>query len=117
MAWSAPMKRRVLIAWPRRRQRLPARPRVQRSPYRDVYFANPDDVENDYLRLRRRLAAAARGGRRESSGQLLAQGVREPRAVPAGGPAPVDDKQPVHLGGHERVNHVGSFAFRKSLPK
>jgi hypothetical protein len=53
MAWSASMKRRVLVAWPRRRPRLPARPRDRRSPYRDVYFANHEDVENDYLRLRR----------------------------------------------------------------
>jgi|HubBroStandDraft_6_1064221.scaffolds.fasta_scaffold2201040_1 hypothetical protein len=54
MAWSASMKRRVLVSWPRRGPRLPARRRAQRSPYRDVYFANHDDVENDYLRLRRR---------------------------------------------------------------
>jgi hypothetical protein len=54
MAWSAPMKRRVLVAWPRRRPRRPARRRLPRSPYRDAYFANPDEVENDYLRLRRR---------------------------------------------------------------
>jgi hypothetical protein len=54
MAWSASMKRRVLVAWPRRRPRRPARPHGPRSPYRDAYFANPDEVENDYLRLRRR---------------------------------------------------------------
>lgn len=54
MAWSAPMKRRTLVTWPRRHPRIAPWPRVQRSPYRDAYFANPEDVENDYLRLRRR---------------------------------------------------------------
>ena len=54
MAWSASVRRRVPVARPRRRPRRPARPRVPRSPYRDAYFANPEEVENDYLRLRRR---------------------------------------------------------------
>jgi hypothetical protein len=53
MTWSVSVMRRVLVAWPRRRT-PPARPRVPRSPYRDVFFANPDVVENDYQRLRRR---------------------------------------------------------------
>jgi hypothetical protein len=53
MVWSVSVMRRVLVSWPRRRRAPRARPRVQRSPYRDVFFTNPDVVENDYQRLRR----------------------------------------------------------------
>jgi hypothetical protein len=52
MAWSALVVRRALIVWPRRRSQ-PARRRGQRSPYRDVYFADPNVVEDDYWRMRR----------------------------------------------------------------
>jgi len=52
MAWSASVVRRALIPRPRRRQQ-PARLRDQRNPYRDVHFADPNVVENDYWRMRR----------------------------------------------------------------
>jgi hypothetical protein len=53
MAWSASVVRRALIPWPRRRPK-PARRRAQRSPYRDTYFADPNVVEDDYWRMRRK---------------------------------------------------------------
>lgn len=56
MAWSAVAVRRALIPWPRRRpqQPAPARRRGQRSAYWDEYFADPNVVEDDYWRMRRR---------------------------------------------------------------
>jgi len=53
MAWPASVVRRAVISWPRRRPR-PARRRGQRSLYRDAYFADPNVVEDDYWRMRRR---------------------------------------------------------------
>ena len=52
MTWSIAVARRVLFSWPRRRPR----PCKQRQPrlYRDAFFADPNVVEDDYLRLRRR---------------------------------------------------------------
>jgi hypothetical protein len=54
MVWSASAVRRVLIAWPLRRPQPAARRRGARAPYRDVYFADPYVVEDDYQRMRRR---------------------------------------------------------------
>jgi hypothetical protein len=54
MTLSASVARRALISWPWRRVRQPARRRRQRGQYRDIYFADPAVVENDYWRMRRR---------------------------------------------------------------
>jgi hypothetical protein len=54
MTWSAWGARRVLVAWPLAPPRRRPRPLAQpRDPYRDVYFADPTVVEDDYQRLRR----------------------------------------------------------------
>ncbi len=49
MSWSASLLYRVLIAWPRRHAK---RPRSPVAPYRDVLFADPAAVEDDYWRMR-----------------------------------------------------------------
>jgi hypothetical protein len=43
--------------------------------------------------------------------QLLDEGAREPLLVLLRCPLPVDDEEPVHLGGHERVDEVGGIAL------
>lgn len=54
MAWSASVVRRAMIPWPWRRPQQPARRRARRSPYWDAHFADPNVVEDDYWRMRRR---------------------------------------------------------------
>jgi hypothetical protein len=54
MAWSTTEVRRALTPRPRRRPQKPARRRGQRSPHWDAYFADPNVVEDDYWRMRRR---------------------------------------------------------------
>lgn len=54
MAWSASVVRRALMTWPWDRPRRRARRRAKRSPYWDAYFADPNVVEDDYWRMRRR---------------------------------------------------------------
>jgi len=54
MTWSIAVARRVLVGWPRRRPRPQPRKQRQSGPYRDAFFADPNVVEDDYLRLRRR---------------------------------------------------------------
>jgi hypothetical protein len=54
MVWSAAVVRRALIAWPRRRPPQPVQRRVRRRQYWDAYFADPNVVEDDYWRMRRR---------------------------------------------------------------
>jgi hypothetical protein len=54
MAWSASVVRRAVIPWPRRHPPQPARRRARRSPYWDAHFADPNVVEDDYWRMRRR---------------------------------------------------------------
>jgi len=54
MTLSASVVRRALILWPRRQPLQPARRRTHRRPYRDEYFADPNVVEDDYWRMKRR---------------------------------------------------------------
>lgn len=54
MAWSASVVRRALITWPWDRPWRRTRRRDKRGPYWDAYFADPNVVEDDYWRMRRR---------------------------------------------------------------
>ena len=58
-----------------------------------------------------RLPITARLIQRAGPDELLGEGGREPLLVLLGRPVPVDDEEPVHLGGQERVDQVGRFPF------
>ena len=47
----------------------------------------------------------------ERGGQLVGEGARQPLLVALERPAPIDDEQPVELGGHQRVDEVRGVAL------